>query len=141
MVWTIHHLASSSTHLETTPHLFRAKHLQKTSTKALLMRSQSTSSFRKNLLILLTGIFLGKPKFLPLFLSSPPTLPAISHSWSRTISESDHWRTFRAKSTENICIVEQNLNNPQKNSDQICSHNTRDTQLLFIHSIFKSSLS
>lgn len=28
--------------------------------------------------------------------------PAISHSWSRTISESDHWRTFRAKSTPTV---------------------------------------
>lgn len=88
-----------------------AENIYKSSMSIQLMHSQSTSIIPalEKTSGFAAPLFLwelaGKPKCLPLFLLSPPGLPAISHSWSRTISESDHWRTFRAKSTENICII------------------------------------
>lgn len=104
----------------------------------------------KKLLLLLLHFFLwqlaGQTKMLPLFLFSLPSVPAISHSWSLTISESDHWRTFRAKSTENICIiywkkftVKQPMEKPQIKYavTTLGIHNS----YLFIHLIFKPSMS
>ena len=111
MVFIVHYLTSPSTHTETALHLFRVKHLQiyKSSTSIQLIYPQSSliipASEKKVWFHFFSESLLVKPKSLPLFLSRLPILPAISHSWRRTISESDHWRTFRAKSTENICII------------------------------------
>lgn len=114
VAWTIYRLASPSP--QRLLDIYRAGHRQKHLQKSCVCSARASSAQLHRPRFgnthswfscppFFSRSWLVTPKLLPLLLFSLPSLPAMSHSCSLTISESDHWRTFRAKSTENTCVM------------------------------------